>query len=662
MKKRKSMKTLWIILGSIITVIVAIVIAFSIYVNTYYKSSSKAKEALESSVTVNVSKEKDYYIFEPEKYETGIIFYPGGKVEAEAYAPLLKKLAENDILCILFKMPFNLAVFDKNKANSVIDKYNVDWYMSGHSLGGAMASSYTANNLDKIKGLILFAAYSTVDLSDTGLDVLSIYGTNDNILNMKKYQENLKNLPSNYKEFVISGANHSGFADYGLQKNDGTASISNDEQINKSVQFIVDFFSKTDKIYFNESNTYIKNPDCGFYSPVYIKCSLDGVSDISKRYLNYNQLLHLRIDISEFSQKVNGKSDYELTNKMLNGLDELFKKIDDASASVIIRFAYDPSFDGKKNMEPNISMIKKHINSLGNLFSKYEKMITAVECGLVGPWGEMHSSDIANQETYNILIEEYLKVLPKSLKLLLRRPKFIYSYYGYTLENLDTFNIKDIRLGVYNDGYLGSDSDLGTYDNREKETDWLEKINEDSPYGGEVTVPNSEFNKLNNAEFEMFKLKLSYLNISWNDKVIERWKNTKYTGQDALYKDLTEFDYINNHLGYRFVLETITYKSINNTITFNIDYKNVGFGNLLKSKNAYIILKNNDNTYKFEFDKYDNNFDIDISNVKKGEYNIYFVLADDFKDYGIRSIAFGNKDIWNDELKANLIISNYNIN
>ncbi len=662
MKKRKSHKLLWIILGSIITLIIAVIIAFSIYVNIYYKSSSKAKEALNSSSHVNVSKKDDYYLFEPEKYDTGIIFYPGGKVEAEAYAPLLKSLAENDILCILFKMPFNLAVFDKNKADSIIDKYDVNWYMSGHSLGGAMASSYTANNLDKVKGLILFAAYSTVDLSSSNLDVISIYGTCDNILNMKKYQDNLKNLPSNYKEYIISGANHSGFADYGLQKNDGTALISNDEQISKSTQYIVDLLTNIDKIYFNESNTYIKNPDCGFYSPVYIKCSLDGVSDINKRYLNYNQLLHLRIDISAFSKKVNGIKDYELSDKMLTSLDELFKKIDDASATAIIRFAYDPSFDGNDNMEPEISMIKKHIKSLGNLFSKYEKMITAVECGLVGPWGEMHTSSIANQDTYNILIDEYLKVLPKSLKLLLRRPKFIYSYYGYTLETLDKFNYDDIRLGVYNDGYLGSSTDLGTYDDREKETNWLEKINENSPYGGEVTMPNSEFNRLNNAESEMFKLKLSYLNISWNDKVIERWKKTKYTGSDFLYKDLTEFDFINNHLGYRFVLETVTYKKTNDKISFNINYKNVGFGNLLKSKNAYIILKNNDNMYKFNFKEYDNNFDIDITNVKKGEYNIYFVLADDFKDYGLRSIAFGNKDIWNDEIKANLILSNYKIN
>ncbi len=662
MKKRKSHKLLWIILGTIITLIVIIVIAFTFYINTYYKSSSKAKEALKSSVEINISKEKDYYLFEPKKYDTGIIFYPGGKVEAEAYAPLLRGLAEKDILCVLYKMPFNLAIFDKNKANSVIDKYDVDWYMSGHSLGGVIASSYTADNLDKVKGIILLASYTTVDLSNTNLEVLSIYGTNDNILNMKKYQENLKNLPSSYKEYIINGGNHSGFADYGLQKNDGIPSISTEEQISKCIQFIIDSFSNTNKIYYNESNTYIKNPDCGFYSPIYIKCSLDGVSDINNNYLNYNQLLHLRIDISAFSKMVNGIKDYEFTDKMLSGLDDLFEKIDDASASVIIRFAYDPSFDGNKNMEPQISMIKKHICSLRDLFFKYEKMITAVECGLIGPWGEMHSSDIAEQETYNILIDEYLKVLPQSLKLLLRKPKFIYSYYGYSLENLETFNIKDIRLGVYNDGYLGSESDLGTYDDRKKEVNWLENINENCPYGGEVTVPDSEYNRLSNAVDEMFKLKLSYLNISWNDNVVDRWKKTKYTGQDALYKDLTEFDYINNHLGYRFVLETITYKIINNNISFNINYKNVGYGNLLKSKNAYIILKNNDNMYKFEFNEYNNNFNIDISEVKKGEYDIYFVLADYYKDYGIRSIAFGNDNIWNDEIKANLIISNFSIN
>ena len=111
-------------------------------------------------------------------------------------------------------------------------------------------------------------------------------------------------------------------------------------------------------------------------------------------------------------------------------------------------------------------------------------MITAVEFGLIGPWGEMHSSTVANQTTYNTLIPEYLSATPESMKILLRRPKFVYSYYGYSLATLKDFSVSFNRLGVYNDGYLGSETDLGTYDDRASEVDWLSKLNEDLPYGG----------------------------------------------------------------------------------------------------------------------------------------------------------------------------------
>ncbi|MBO5842273.1 MAG: alpha/beta hydrolase, partial [Clostridia bacterium] len=52
-----------------------------------------------------------------------LIFYPGGKVEHTAYAPLLRQLAAQDILCILLEMPFDLAVLDPNAADGIRDYF-----------------------------------------------------------------------------------------------------------------------------------------------------------------------------------------------------------------------------------------------------------------------------------------------------------------------------------------------------------------------------------------------------------------------------------------------------------------------------------------------------------------------------------------------------------
>ena len=94
-----------------------------------------------------------------------------------------------------------------------------------------MAASYIAENQEDFDGLILLAAYSTADISDTDLEVLSIYGEKDKVLNMEKYEEYRINLPEDTKELVIEGGCHAYFGKYGMQDGDGEPAITQDEQI-----------------------------------------------------------------------------------------------------------------------------------------------------------------------------------------------------------------------------------------------------------------------------------------------------------------------------------------------------------------------------------------------------------------------------------------------
>lgn len=170
----------------------------------------------------------------------GIVFYPGEKVEYTAYEPLMRSLAGKGFFCVLLEMPYNLAVFGIGSANGITEKYPaVDkWYMMGHSLGGAMAGTYLADNYRKYDGLILLASYVTNDLTHTDLDVISIYGTEDKVLNMDKYNKYKVNLPDGYQEMIIDGGNHAYYGVYGEQKGDGQAKISNEQQIKQTVDIL----------------------------------------------------------------------------------------------------------------------------------------------------------------------------------------------------------------------------------------------------------------------------------------------------------------------------------------------------------------------------------------------------------------------------------------
>ena len=113
--------------------------------------------------------------------------------------------------------------------------------MGGHSFGGAMAASFVADeDEDDFDGLLLLAAYSTADLKMSGLDVYSIYGSEDMVLNKENYEKYRANLPANVKELVIEGGCHAYFGDYGAQEGDGVPTITAADQLQATVDFLSD--------------------------------------------------------------------------------------------------------------------------------------------------------------------------------------------------------------------------------------------------------------------------------------------------------------------------------------------------------------------------------------------------------------------------------------
>lgn len=241
LKDRRKRK-IFIVITSIILAVAVIIGACAIYLTDYYHADIKAIEVFSPVNTTEIHKLDDgAIVFEPDDATKGLIFYPGGKVEYTAYIPLMEELSSEGILCVLVEMPFNLAIFDINAANGIQEKYPeiASWYIGGHSLGGSMAASYLSKNIDDFDGLILLGSYSTADISNTDLEVLSVYGSEDMVLNREKYSESKMNLPDDFTEVIIEGGCHAYFGMYGAQEGDGVPSISNEEQIHLTAKHIM---------------------------------------------------------------------------------------------------------------------------------------------------------------------------------------------------------------------------------------------------------------------------------------------------------------------------------------------------------------------------------------------------------------------------------------
>ena len=224
-----------------LAVLLVFTAVFGIYAGDYYQADLDAiqNNTLRMDYERMERLEDGSLVFYPAAYNSAVIFYPGGKVEVLAYIPLMESLAREGVLTVLMPMPFNLAVLAKNAAEGIPEQFPEvqDWYMAGHSLGGSMAASFAAENTAWVDGLILLAAYSA-DLVE--LPVLSIYGSNDGVMNPEKYRQYRPNLPE-LTEQIIDGGNHAGFAFYGPQEGDGEASISREEQITRTAELMAEF-------------------------------------------------------------------------------------------------------------------------------------------------------------------------------------------------------------------------------------------------------------------------------------------------------------------------------------------------------------------------------------------------------------------------------------
>ena len=154
---------------------------------------------------------------------TGLVYYPGARVNPESYVPTAAEtVAGRDVVVIIVEMPLNLAVLGQDRADDAREAFPAvdSWAVGGHSLGGAMACRYAADNAADIDALVLHAAYCDRDISDTGLRVLSVLGGSDGVLDAERERESRVNLPADSRIVELSGVNHAGFGAYGSQRGD----------------------------------------------------------------------------------------------------------------------------------------------------------------------------------------------------------------------------------------------------------------------------------------------------------------------------------------------------------------------------------------------------------------------------------------------------------
>lgn len=209
-----------------------------------YSAEDAAVDSVRANAAIAVSEDSGSVTLEPSDAgsDTGLVFIPGAKVEAWAYAAKLEELVTEEGMTVVITKPWlNLAFFDPRPLDAfTAGADGVDsWLVGGHSLGGVRACQLTEN----ADGLVLFASYCAADLSTRDLPVLSIAGSADGLSTPKKIAEARGQLPADAVLVEIPGAAHSSFGDYGPQKGDGVPDIDDAAMAAEIAELISSFVS-----------------------------------------------------------------------------------------------------------------------------------------------------------------------------------------------------------------------------------------------------------------------------------------------------------------------------------------------------------------------------------------------------------------------------------
>lgn len=445
------------------------------------------------------------------------------------------------------------------------------------------------------------------------------------------------------------------------------------------------------KINYTESTEALRNPEMGY--PTFGRwqnMTKEGIApDNNGNYPTLYGFTNQLYTLSAFT-KSRGGEDIPVTDEALKALGEQLAQLEEAGGSAILRFAYDSM--GIKDSEPeSLDMILRHIAQIGEVLKEHHNAVAGMEAGIFGLWGEMHTSKYCASEYSKPIIDALLDACPDGKPVLVRNPFYLMHYTGLKNSELARYTpepgSKAERLGIYNDGYMGSDNDLGTWMDdsltRHEGVQYLNRTGGHSFYGGEYSSADWWTVRFHTwlpeyAIPEMYKTHFDYVRgnvfhnktVSYEDFTYSKEYEYSWFPDNSAYYGVNCHKFIRDHIGYRYVIRESDVNTDGRAITLSGVVENTGFSATVNKKQAAVIfVHEKGNTY---------NVDVDLDvrewlscertpysitaslpeDAPRGSYQAYLRVslpAKDAEHTKKSAIRFANIDIFNEEIGGNFM-------
>lgn len=405
-----------------------------------------------------------------------------------------------------------------------------------------------------------------------------------------------------------------------------------------------------DGVTYEISNTIFPNPERGFIRMMDVHsegASLNAAQINTFRSQNVSMVLRM-FYLEAFKNQA-------LSTAELTLIQDDLDKIRNAGLKAILRFAYSDNIGVD---DAPLAIIEQHLDQLQPIFTNNKDVIAFVQAGLIGAWGEWHSSSngLATTANETTVLNKLLSVLPVDIMVQVRTPgakQGIFNTLDPITAAIAYTSEAKARVGHHNDCFMSGGDNYGTYSNIPVQKQYISNEALFVPTGGETCPPTGGYDpSCNEGRNEMKLLKWTYLNLDWYQPTVNAWKTSGC------------FDEFQRNLGYRLALVNAKFSAaatVNGSIAPVISIINKGYAPLYHKKEVSLVFKNKTSGAYYEKAlaadlrlckpevKMSIGESVNLSGMPAGEYDIYLRIADKATNLKTRieyAVQLANTGVW----------------
>jgi len=347
--------------------------------------------------------------------------------------------------------------------------------------------------------------------------------------------------------------------------------------------------------YTDDPQQNLANPHRGLYKATY-ELNKDTDYDRFKnaKEKGYN-LVYGTIQLDAY------KKDENLPDKLLTTIEKNLAQASASNVKLVFRIKYN---DESGHSDPAAAIVQKHLERLKPLLQKYSSVISVIQAGIIGPWGEWHhmtgdyeKSNPDYKKNRKALVSKLLEIFPDKY-VQLRTPMHKEHLYGEADQYLDRGTKGEItasiaytddpraKIGYHDDCLMYNSRDRGTYPSDAIEF-WQNYVINDTKYapiGGETCGYESSVS-CNDIMSALKKFRYSYLHDNYMDELADN--------DQSCQKSIQE------NLGYRVVAQKLDIWNSADELQLQLHLINKGYAPPYTKTDIAFVLSDGQRSYEY---------------------------------------------------------------